>query len=278
MRKRIWFVAFFLASFQVVFAGEITLEGVYLGKNVFIRNPYISESNSFCIMNIYVNGAELFDLPKSSAIQVDLKGFSLNDPVVIRVIHKDGCLPVFINPSAITNQQDFGFLFTQIDDNSINWITAGETPGGYYIIEKDKWRGWEPADSIGAKGQIDNNQYSLETHHYSGDNQYRIIYHSLLGETSTSEEVVFYSLLPPITIYPTDKVIDFLSLSRPTDYEIYDEYDKLVMKGFAEDINVESLPYGEYSIIIENEPILIYKPKPEIIRRKRRRKNDSSKN
>lgn len=256
-------------------AGEITLKGVYLGKNIFVRNPYLSESKTFCITNIYVNGSELYNLPKSSAIQIDLKGFSFKDPVEIRVVHKDNCLPVFINPNAITNNRGFDFLFTQIDDNSINWITAGESPGGYFIIEKEKWTGWQRVDSVVCKGQIDNNQYSLEAHHYSGDNTYRVVFHNAIEEISISEEMIFYSLLNPITLYPTDKVIDLISLSRPTDYEIYDEYNKLVMKGFGEEIIVDALPYAEYTIIIENEPITFDKPKPEIIRRKRSKKNDA---
>lgn len=278
MGNKFYLAVLMCVSFQVSIAGEITLEGVYLGKNIFVRNPYLTESKSFCITNIFVNGSELFNLPKSSAIQIDLEGFSLNTPVEIRVVHKDGCLPVFINPDAITNARGFDFLYTQIDDNSINWITAGESPGGYFIIEKEKWTGWARVDSIVCKGQIDNNQYSLDAHHYSGDNTYRIIFHTARQDTSMSEEIIFYSLLYPIIVYPTEKVIDLISLSRPTDYEIYDEYDQLVMKGFGEEIIVDSLPYAEYTIIIENESISFNKPKPEIIRRKRRKKNDSGNN
>ena len=72
------------------------------------------------------------------------------------------------------------------------------------------------------------------------------------------------------------EVIDWITLSRETDYEIYDENDLLMAKGFGEYINVEGLDYGTYFIVIENEPLRIYKAEPEIIPRppKRRKKKN----
>lgn len=257
------------------YAGEIELTGVYLGKNLFVRNPLDPGSNSYCVTNIYVNGKELINLPRTSAIQIDLSRFSLNESIEIRVLHKDGCTPSFINPAVITNNRGFEFLFIQIDDNSINWITAGETPEGYFELEKIRWKGWQRIDSISGKGQIDNNQYSLEAAHYAGDNEYRLIFHQKQGRIYESEEVNFYSLLKPVTFFPVDKVVDLISLSRPTDYEIYNESGDLLIEGFGEYIDVDKLDYDEYTIIIENQPAEIYKPKPEIIYKPRRKRKNS---
>ncbi len=269
--SRFTFLLIFISA--TTLAGEINLSGSYLGKNVFVRNPLDPTTSNYCVTTIFLNGRELTNLPRASAIQIDLSGFNLNDEILIRVIHKEGCTPSFINPGVITNKRGFEFLFTQVDDNSINWITTGETPDGYFEVMKMKWKGWQKIDSVRGKGQIDNNQYSLEADHYSGDNQYHLIFHNQT-DSYESEEINFYSLLKPITFFPVNKVIDLISLSRPTDYEIYDESGELVLTGYGEYIDVDHLAYEEFTIIIENEPAQFYKPKPEIIRKPRRKKKN----
>jgi len=95
-----------------------------------------------------------------------------------------------------------------------------------------------------------------------------------------SEEINFYSLLPLIKVAPNEKVEDYISLSRDTDYQIFDEHDKLVLKGFGGDIDVTSLPYGNFTLIIENEPLNFYRLEPEPIPRirRKRKKNDEKNN
>lgn len=261
-------------------SGEIVLNGAYLGKNLFIRNTFSSQQGSFCITAIYVNGVRLPDLPKSSAIQIDLSKHPLYSKIEVKIQHHDDCVPVVINPEVIMQMREFGFLFSQVDDNSINWITAGESPEGIFLIEKMKWEGWEVVDSIPGKGQMDNNQYSIGAWHYSGDNLYRLIYRSSNAGMVISEEINFYSLLPLIKVAPSEKVEDYISLSRDTDYQIFDEHDKLVLKGFGGDIDVTSLPYGNFTLIIENEPVNFYRLEPEPIPRirRKRKKNDEKSN
>ena len=258
-------------------AGEIIIKGTYLGKNLFVRNPFSTQNTSFCITDIYLNNARLPNLPRSSAIQIDLSEFALYADIEIRILHNDDCLPIIINPEAIQQMKEFGFLFLQIDDNSINWITAGEMPQGMFLIEKMKLEGWEMEDSVKGKGEMDNNQYSVEVRHYSGDNLFRLIYIDVNGRETLSEEMNFYSLLPPISIDPGEKVDNWISLSRETDYQIFNEEEELIMKGFGDEINVSSLPYGNFEIIIENEPFGFYRLKPEPIPRIRRKKNKEEK-
>ena len=274
-RHPLAFILIFVGCVLPVFSGEITISGKYLGRNLFIRNPLNTETGSFCIQEIYLNGNRLPDLPRSSALQIDLSKLTLYDAVEVRVVHYDTCLPEFINPDAVQQESEFQFLYSQIDDNSINWITTGEVPGGVFLIEKFKYRGWQRIDSVEAKGQMDNNQYSVTSHHYSGNNDYRLTYRSVDGREVVGEEITFYSILQQITISPPVEVIDWISLSRETDYEIYDENDRLVIKGFGDYVSVEHLDYGTYFIVIENEPLRIYKPEPEIIPRpKRKRKKN----
>jgi len=266
-----WLVIILLIS-QRAISGEIILSGVYQGKNLFIRNPYMPDQKKFCITQIFVNDIALNNLPRSSAIQIDLGHLMHNDPVTIKVVHFDECIPVVVNPEVIRKARDFEFLFTQVDDNSINWITTGETPRGTFELEKLKWEGWLKTKDILAKGEMDYNQYSIDAGHYSGDNTYRIIYKNSEGETYAGEEVSFYSLLEPIIMYPGERVYEWISLSRDTDWEIYNDYDSLQFKGYGSEINVTSLEYSDFYIIIEDEPLRFYRPKPEIIPRKKKKK------
>lgn len=266
-----WLVLFVLVARMSSLAGEITLTGVYQGKNIFVRNPYIPDQKKFCITGIYVNEVSLSNLPKTSAIQIDLSGFRLNEEITIRIIHNDVCQPLVVNPEAIKRARKFEFLYVQVDDLSINWITTGESPEGVFELEKLKWVGWVKQIQIPGKGQSDNNQYSIEAFHYTGDNTYKLTYTNKDGEIFTSEEASFYSLLDPIVLFPGEKVYDWISLSRETDYEIYNDYDTLMIKGFGDEINVSNLDYGDFYIVLEDEPVRFTRPKPEIIPRKKGR-------
>ena len=269
---------FFLSTGQALVAGEISLSGKYLGRNVFIRNPFLTETGAFCITEVYLNGNRLPDLPRTTAIQIDLSSLKLYEEVKIKVMHHEGCIPEFINPEVVQQDSDFQFLYVQIDDNSINWITTGEVPGGKFYIEKYKYKGWEKTDSVEAKGKIDNNQYSVTAHHYAGSNDYRLIYQAVDGAEVQGEDLNFYSSQSEVSISPPFEVIDWIELSRKTDYEVYDEQDRLLLKGFGDFLSVEHLDYGNYFIVIENEPIRIYKPEPEIIPRPRKKRKRNNKN
>ena len=121
-----WLLIFFLVTHLSV-AGEITISGIYQGKNIFVRNPYIPDQGRFCINEIYVNNIPLTNLPKTSAIQIDLSGFKLFEPVEIRIVYSEVCTPTIVNPEVIKQARKFEFLYLQVDDLSINWITTGET-------------------------------------------------------------------------------------------------------------------------------------------------------
>ena len=175
----------------------------------------------------------------------------------------------FLNVDVLQKNLGFSFIQYTADNSSVSWITAGESPGkGELIVEKQKMDGWQPIKKIPAKGDLNNNQYSLAVAHYSGDNLFRVRY-VIDGNDFISEEFSFYSAEDPVSYFPVDEVEDLLSLSRITDYKILSLDGDLMMQGIAQDINVEGLPYGEYYLIIENRQELFYKPQPERIIKKR---------
>jgi hypothetical protein len=266
-----------MCSALSVLAQEITLSGVYRGRDIFVQNPYLNAEGSYCITSILVNGKQIIEAPATSAVKIDLTDFAIDAQVDIIVNHHTSCLPKILNPEVLNTGSGFQYLQVMADDASISWVTTGELPGdGKYILEKLKLDGWIPIDSVHGKGNLDNNQYSIGVDHYAGDNRFRLRYR-YGGEDVLSEEFEFYSDLEPITYYPEGTVYDLISLSRPTDYVIKNYEGEVLLKGVGQDINVESLPYGELKLIIENTEETFFRPKPEIIVRPKKKKKGTKK-
>jgi len=260
-------------------AQDITLSGVYRGKDIFIQNPYINVEGSFCIGFISVNGNKVIETPATSAVKIDLSKFAIDAPISILVHHHGGCLPKILNPEVLKAGSVFKFIQITADDASISWVTTGEMPGeGSYMILKLKLDGWIPIAAVNGKGNLDNNQYSVGIEHYAGDNRFKLKY-TYDNQETISDEFEFYSDLDPITYYPDGDVYNMISLSRVTDYVIKNYAGEVLLKGIGQDINVESLPYGELTLILESREETIFRPEPEIFdepKKSKRKKKKSN--
>lgn len=244
-------------------AQQLAIEGVYRGRDIFVQNPYNSTKNSFCIQSVVLNGRTVITSPNSSALTVDLSNFSLNDSISLLVFHYSECLPKVLNPRVLQSGSGFTIIQPYADNAAVSWITTGEQDkNGSFELEKMYLDGWKVINKMKAKGDIDNNQYSVGITHYAGDNQLRIHY---ISNTSSiySEEFSFYSAADPISFYPIDDVDEIISLSKSTDYVIKDSDGRVYKKGIALDIFVQELKPGEYILVIENREELFYKPEPE---------------
>jgi len=248
-----------------LFAQEQRLTGVYRGRDVFVQNPYLNAEGAYCIAYITVNDVKVIDDPSVSAVKINLSKFAINSPISIVVYHHSSCSPKILNAEVLDVGSAFQFLQIIADDASISWVTTGEMPGsGIYFIEKLKLDGWLVIDTIRGKGNLDNNQYSQGIEHYSGENQFKLIY--LYNEDKiVSDEFSFYSEMDRILFYPEENVYDFLYLSKPTDYVIKNDMGEVLLKGYGQDIDLELLPYDELTLIIENREELFYHSEPEII-------------
>ena len=271
MKKLYLYCLFSCLTFSLI-AQEIKLDGVYRGKDIFIQNPYLNVEGAYCIASIIVNGNLVFENPARSAVKIDLTRFQIDSAISIIIKHHPGCEPKILNPEVLNIGSSFEFIQITADDASISWVTTGEMPGeGRYVLEKLKIEGWEVIIQVKGKGNLDNNQYSTGVDHYAGDNKFKLKYR-YNEEEIVSDEFDFYSDLDPITHYPEATVYDMISLSRPTDYVIKSYEGAVMLKGVGQDINVESLPYGEFTLIIENREEIFFRPEPEIIIRPKKKK------
>jgi len=277
--KKVFLNIVFVCLTFSVYAQVITLDGVYRGKDIFVQNPFLGAEGSFCIDYIRVNEIKVIDAPSTSAVKIDLSGFTIDAKIAIEIHHHGGCLPKILNPEVLDVGSVFKYLQITADDASISWVTTGEMPGdGVYVLYKLKLDGWIAIKNISGKGNLDNNQYSVGINHYSGDNRFKLSY-KYDGTETVSDEFEFYSDLEPITYYPEGNVYNMISLSRVTDYVIKNYEGEILLKGVGQDINVEPLPYGEFTLILENRENIIFRPEPEIIDRpKKKKKKKTSRN
>ena len=239
---------------------QLTLNGVYRGRNLFIQNPYNNEKGTYCVQSISINNRTVLTSPNVSALTVDLSGFSLNDSIAMVIFH---CAPKILNPRVLQSGNGFTIVQTSADNASVSWITNGEQDkNANFELERLNLAGWEPLLKIKAKGDIDNNQYSIGVVHYAGQNEFRVHYVSN-ASSLYSEIFEFYSTADPISFYPIDEVDELISLSKATEYKIKDSDGNLYKKGYALDIFVQDLKPGEYILEIENREEVFFKPESE---------------
>ena len=87
----------------------IILEGIYNGKNVYVQNPFKSESQKgFCVERVSVNYDVTTETIQSSAFEIDFedRGVKIGDSVIV-VIEHSGCnAPKILNPEVLISSPE----------------------------------------------------------------------------------------------------------------------------------------------------------------------------
>lgn len=242
---------FFALLSRVLFAGEIVLSGAYQGKDLYIQNPFNSETSTFCTNAVYVNDRLVLDKPQASAFRIDLSFLSVDDLVVIRILYKDNCKPGIVNPQVLKVAESFQFLTVQADNNSVTWTTKGDKGGTYYLEHKWKKKGWGIVDTVGVLGGFEQNKYAVEPAHIKGDNSYRVKFIAEDNSEFYSVEFQFTAADNYITFYPKIATSQ-LKLSDSCHYEVMDFFGKVVKKGEGRDVLLIDLKPGKYYLNIQN--------------------------
>jgi hypothetical protein len=250
--KTILSVALTLFTFVNLFAGNITLTGVYQGKNLYVQNPFTSDMKEFCTQEVYVNNVKVNTNPTSSAFEIDLSHLKINDPVSIKIVHKDDCKPKILNAQVIRVKSSFQFVSFNATEDALEFVTKGEKANSKIIIEQFRNNNWLALSDLAAKGGADNNNYRLESYHNSGLNKYRLKYHDQTGEVFYSKVVEFNSTLPEAKFYPA-RVTKNLSFTRKLHFEILDAYGNIVKKGEGTEVDCSELAAGIYYVNFDNK-------------------------
>ena len=71
MMKKIIASLIILVNCTMLKAGEINIEGNFMGKNIFVTNPYKSSNNvGFCVTEVFVNGKLTTDETQQSSFEM----------------------------------------------------------------------------------------------------------------------------------------------------------------------------------------------------------------
>lgn len=227
----------------------LRLEGVYKGKDLYVKNPFGPLGVGFCSYEVRVNGEVSSDEVNSSAFAVDLAQFALKigAPVIIEVYFKDQCKPEFINPEAIEPVPTFVVEKSALSPSGmLSWTTREENGSLTYRIEQKKWNKWVKVGEVKGSGEPGLNAYHFQTRLHSRINTFRVVQRGG-GETRASGEISVSSANPAVQLLFA-KVYDKIELSSETDYELFDAYGEIVAKGFGSVIDVRHLKRGIYYI------------------------------
>lgn len=247
-------ISFLLVIFSLAsFAGEITLNGIFQGKNLYVMNPFSSSGVGFCVYEVTVNGKVTTDEINSSAFEIDLSIFQLKigEKVEVKIKHKENCLPKVLNPEVLKPKSTFNTVSIGVKNNKLTWTTTGEAGELQFIAEQFRWNKWVKVGTVQGKGTPGSNTYSVNVYPHSGNNKFRVKQIDFTKKPHYSTEAKYRSLTPPISFSPK-KVTTEIVFSGETMYEIYNNYGNIVLKGFGAKIDVSKLKKGDYFLNFDN--------------------------
>jgi hypothetical protein len=241
---------------SLLFAGEITVEGNFMGKNRFVTNPYRSSNNvGFCVTEVFVNGKLTTDEIQQSSFEIDLISLQLvvGQKVTIKIKHTDGCKPKIVNPEDLKPRATFEVISGSMKvtkDGLFTWTTVKETGKLDFIVEQKRWNKWVMVGKVEGRGTADQHTYSVKYDAYSGENIIRVRQNDVAGG-KVSEPIKYRSMSAPVTF--TQGKDQSITFSADTKWEVYDLFGNIAKQGRGSEIDVSDLKKGTYQMNYDNK-------------------------
>jgi len=235
------FLLVFLGSSIVGYSEALVMNGIYQGKDLYVKNPFSDDGAGFCVYEVIVNGETTKDEINSSAFAIDFNilGINSGDDLEVIIRHKDGCSPLILNPEAIKPHSTFKVTDIDVSGNILSWTTTNESGSLPYVVEQFRWNKWVKAGEVQGNGKGGDYQFKLVP--YSGENKVRIRQIDYTDEPRYSESVEYNPGIGKIDFSPKQKVEEVINFTAPTRYEIFDIYGNLVKTGYGKSIDVSNL-------------------------------------
>lgn len=225
--------------------------GVYQGDAIFIKNPYSSMMNDFCIQEVSLNSRKLNLNYKLSALKLGFENTDKFTPVTIKITYKDSlCIPEIVNPNAIFFHSSYKFLSIDLSDSALYWTTEGERELGNYTVEKLQDGIWVEQESIPATGQFEFSEYIFRPFFDVGANKYRVKYNFGNRKYLYSREAEYEHYPDPVTFDPTT-TNNKLFLSRSAFYEVFNQKSEMILSGTGTEVDVRKIRPGDYVIYFD---------------------------
>jgi hypothetical protein len=253
---------FSLVLFSFGVFANISIEGHFQGKNLFIQNPEDDLGLGYCISNATVNGEPVPGGIGVSAFEIDFANdfnVKVGEHVFIVLEHEEGCRPKILNPEVLLPKSTFSVTKMNITpEGAVSWTTTGEQGKLPFVIEQLRWAKWVNVGEVNGIGTAGENEYLYELTPHSGENKIRVVQVDHSGRKRTSDAITFQSNVSEVKS-PTGKVKDEIKFSGETRFEIYDAYGKIVKKGIGTIVNVTNLKKGAYYVNFDNSTVKIFK-------------------
>jgi len=241
-------------------AAEIVISGNYYENNLFIVNPSVGDG--FCITEVLVNGNRTQDEIRSNSFEIDLSQLNLapGDPVKVQIRHQEGCTPTIINPTALTAQVDFSFVYAKFDRNGkLSWNIRGEAGEDPFIAEQFRWNKWVQVGEMEAGDTAKNLTWQMDVNLHFGLNQFRILKIDPNGNPVYSKVVKYNNTKGAEVTLNAIKVSDKIVFSTETMYEIFDQQGNYMMGGIAAEVDVSEIEKGKYFLNYDTKSVTITK-------------------
>lgn len=232
----------------------VVVNGIYQGKDLYVKNPVTTSGVGFCIFEVLVNGKITSDEVNSPAFAVDLAVWKLKQGDALEIVLrcKESCDVKIINPEAVYPTSTFEISEIKVDNTGLlMWRTKNESAVIPYIIEQFKWNRWIKIGETNGTGKKNDNNYSFQAMLTSGTNTFRIYQLDHKGQR-LSTEVSVESATPQVTIRNA-KISDAIEFSAETDYEVYSEYGALVKAGRGQKVDATKFYKGKYYVSFDNK-------------------------
>jgi len=257
--KALFFITLLFATLFNLHA-DLSIEGSYQGKNLYVQNPASDDGFGFCATKVTVNGDIMPEGIGRSAFEIDFSLFNIRvgEDVFIEIEYGSGCTPKILNPEVLLPRSTFEVTEMIVSkDGTIEWTTTSENGELPYVVEQYRWSKWVSAGKVKGIGTDGPNSYEFKVSPHSGENKIRVVQKDNTGKKRKSSEKTFESEGLPVSMSPTKvkKEIKFTANGEPIDtkYEIYDAYGNIVKKGYSSNINCENLRKGAYYINFDNQ-------------------------
>ena len=250
-----------LISFNFVTYSNLSFEGHYQGKNLFVQNPDDEDDFGFCVTSVTVNGDPMTDGVESSAFEIDFNEFNLKigDPVFIVLLHGLGCKPKVLNPEVLKPKSTFEVVSISCEPNgNMTWTTKNESGKLAFVIEQFRWTKWVSLGEVDGTGTNTENTYDFVVIPHSGENKVRVTQTDYTNKKRPSKSISFINTsLEELKFSPkrVKKIIKFTSanIAVKTKFEIFDAYGNIIKKGFASEVDCTNLKKAAYFINYDNK-------------------------
>jgi len=244
----------------IVLGRNLSVEGTYQGKNIYIQNSLNDDGFGFCVEKVSVNGDIMAASINSDVFEIDFSDFNIaiGEPVFIVIEHNDGCIPKILNPEVLLPKSTYELTSITIHkDGKLSWKTTGEQGKLTFYIEQWRWEKWVTVGEVMGKGVPELTAYVFMVTPHSGTNIIRLTQIDNSGKKRSTKEVAFKSTLLPVYKTP-DKVKKYMYFKAnnhavKTRFEVYDAYGNIVKKGYDSFVNCENLLNGAYYINFDNK-------------------------